>query len=346
MNIAVIFGGESSEHDISCLSAENIIKNLQDIEDVSVLKIGITLTGKWFLTQADTKSIGNGKWEEEDNVPLLIDLNMKRFMTPQGPLAIDLVFPVLHGKYGEDGTIQGLFSCLSLPFVGCGVQASATCMDKTKLNKMLDHLNIPHTPWFSFTEKEYDITKNDILDRIEKEFDFPVYIKPSRAGSSCGITKCTCKEDIEDAVLTAMEIDSIIIVEQGQVDIKELEVAVIGNNFSPIVSGVGRVMSGEEFFTYSAKYTNTASYNMIPADITPSQRDQVREYAKRVFKEIGCNGMSRVDFFLRSDGLLLLNEINTCPGFTSISMYPQLLLHDGMTYPEILDLLIKNPETM
>lgn len=346
MNVAVIFGGASSEHDISCLSAENIIRNLQKMDNVSLLKFGIKVTGEWFLTDADAEEIGKGQWEKRDNKPLSIDMESKKFKAGNEELTVDLAFPMLHGKYGEDGTIQGLLSCLSIPFVGCGVQASAVCMDKTKLNKLLDYLIIPHTPWLGFTKTEYDNRKEEILDEIDSSFDYPVYIKPSRAGSSCGITKCLSKEDLEPAIKEALSIDTIFLAEQGQENIKELEIAVIGNNYSPKVSGVGRVMSGEEFFTYSAKYTNTASYNMIPADISPEQRELARGYALKAFKECGCNGMARVDFFLRDDGLLLLNEINTCPGFTSISMYPQLLLHDGMTYTEILKLLIENPETI
>ena len=249
---------------------------------------------------------------------------------------------MLHGKNGEDGTVQGLFECVGVPYVGCGILASALCMDKVSANRVFDQIGLAHAPWITFTAAEYKNNPEIILSRMASELRLPIFVKPSRAGSSVGISKCNTAAELDAAIKEALKVDDIIIAENGIVGAKELEVAVLGKADAPVASQVGRVMSGEgdEFFNYYSKYDNTESYNMIPANISPEKAEEIREKALLAFKACTCKGLARVDFFMDGDENVYINEINTLPGFTSTSMYPQLLLKGGMTYGQLLSALI------
>jgi len=340
MNVAVLFGGRSTEHKVSCASACNVIENLTDY---NVIKIGITEDGKWYLTEASSSDIKSGLWlTSSTNKEVSANLSKGCFEAEGRTLDIDIVFPVLHGKNGEDGTVQGLFECVGVPYVGCGILASALCMDKVSANRVFDQIGLAHAPWITFTAAEYKNNPEIILSRMASELRLPIFVKPSRAGSSVGISKCNTAAELDAAIKEALKVDDIIIAENGIVGAKELEVAVLGKADAPVASQVGRVMSGEgdEFFNYYSKYDNTESYNMIPANISPEKAEEIREKALLAFKACTCKGLARVDFFMDGDENVYINEINTLPGFTSTSMYPQLLLKGGMTYGQLLSALI------
>ena len=341
MNVAVLFGGKSTEHRVSCASACNVIENLTDY---NVIKIGITEEGRWYLTQASSAHIKDGSWvSDPSNKEVSANLSKGCFEAEGSPLDIDILFPVLHGKNGEDGTVQGLFECIGIPYVGCGILSSALCMDKVSANRVFDQIGLAHAPWLTFTAAEYAKDPNALISRMSRELEFPIFVKPSRAGSSVGISKCNTEAELTSAVEEALKVDNLIIAEKGICGAMELEVAVLGKADSPVASQVGRVMSGEgdEFFNYYSKYDNTESYNMIPANISEEKSEEIRKKALLAFKACSCNGLARVDFFMDGAGNVYINEINTLPGFTSTSMYPQLLLKGGMSYGELLSALIE-----
>ncbi len=339
MTIAVLFGGKSTEYKVSCSSACNVIDNLKDYD---VIKIGITEDGKWFLTEASLADIKSGEWvNASSNKAVKADLAKGCLESDGNPLCVDMVFPVLHGKNGEDGTIQGLLECLEIPYVGCGVLSSALCMEKVSANRVFEQIGLAHAPWITFTAGEYARFGEEIIARIKNELGLPVFVKPSRAGSSVGISMCESEEELSSAVETAIAVDSLIIVEKALQGVKELEVAVLGSTDEPIASTVGRVMSAEKFFSFSSKYDNAESYNMIPADISPEKAEEIRGKAIRAYKACSCNGLARVDFFMDGEEKVYINEINTLPGFTPTSMYPQLFIKGGMSYGELLAKLIE-----
>lgn len=251
---------------------------------------------------------------------------------------LDAVFPVLHGKNGEDGTIQGLMQLSGIPFVGCDTLSSAVCMDKAVSHTLLSAANIEQAHYLWFYTSRYEQAADVILNKIEARLDFPVFVKPANAGSSVGVSRVENKEGLDAAIRKAAKEDKKILVESG-ITGKEVECAVMGNS-NPTASIVGEIGAGAEFYDYDDKYVNGVSKQIIPATISEEAAKTLQETAVRAYRLLGCTGLARVDFFVTADDRVILNEINTMPGFTSISMYPKLLMEMGMSYGEILDHLI------
>ncbi len=340
--VAVIFGGKSNEHDISLISASNVIANL-DKSKYDIIPIGITKTGRWFFYPGDVDAIKENKWETfPDNVPaaILPDPLYRGIATildgEINIVKVDVVFPVLHGKYGEDGTLQGLLDMSGLPYVGCGTFASAACMDKEYTHSVLEYNGIKMARYR--TVRQHDLSRLDeVIDNIVDDLDFPVFVKPASSGSSVGVNKANSFEELKNAIKLAFTHDKKVIVEE-YIKGRELETAVLGSD-NPFAASVGEIVSCNEFYDYQAKYILGTSGLNIPADIPGEKAREIQQTAIKAFKAIGCFGLARCDFFLSGD-TVYLNEINTMPGFTSISMYPKLMDHFGISYPELLDKLI------
>lgn len=342
--IAVVFGGASSEYEISLMSAAFVIRSIPK-EKYDVKALGITKDGRWFLYHGPVENIENGSWAADmGNVPAVISPDkglggMVAFYPEQTlMIKLDLVFPVLHGKNGEDGTIQGLFNLSGIPYVGCNTLSSAICMDKAVTHSLLSGANIEQTHYLWFYADRFAVDPERIKTKICARFSFPVFVKPANAGSSVGVSKVSRPEELETAIRKAAAEDIKIIVEEGVVG-QEVECAVLGNR-DAAASAVGEIGASAEFYDYDDKYRNGTSRTFIPARISPQAAEQVREIALRAYRYLGCAGLARVDFFVTADGRVILNEINTIPGFTSISMYPKLWLSTGMSPAELMERLM------
>ena len=344
--VVVLFGGMSSEHEVSRVSAGTFVDNL-DRSRYEVLTVGITKAGRWLYTEASSAQMADGSWEElPGNMPCVLspdraDHGMILF-TPAGQvekLHVDVVIPALHGLWGEDGTVQGLLELAGIPYVGCGVLASAACMDKAVANALFERHGIPHTPWLSCTRAQYELDPAGVCSVVEKKLGWPVFVKPANAGSSVGISKAESQTQLRDAIALALRHDRKLVFEAA-VDGQEVECAVIGAE--PAVSTrPGEILAGAEFYTYDDKYKNGVSQTLIPARLSEEKLDEVRTYAAMAYTALGCEGLARCDFFVeRGTGRVLINEINTFPGFTPISMYPKLMEHAGTPVPQLIDRLI------
>lgn len=347
MKLAVIFGGVSSEHDISCLSAASILRNL-DREKYEIYPVGITQDGRWYYCPdctADT--VENGEWERlTGKVPALFppDRSVHGLVLLRDgkteTVRLDCVFPVLHGVGGEDGTMQGLLELAGIPYVGCGVAASANSMDKSITKVLVDAAGVRQAKYY--LALRYDFERNAegvVRTAADRLGSFPVFVKPCSQGSSVGVAKANDMLELAAGLTEAFKLDDKVLVEEF-IDGHEVECAVLGNH-SPIASTVGEIAPAQEFYTFDAKYKDEASQLYIPAHITPQQIETVRQNALRVYAALGCRGLSRVDFFVtHADGEVVFNELNSIPGFTSISMYPKLFAHEGIDYPALLDRLI------
>lgn len=342
--VAVIFGGESSEYEISLLSSTFIIENL-DREKYNVVTVGITKEGAWYLYEGATSKIADGSWVNENNASAFLspDKNTGGLVVLENGQAriikLDVIFPVLHGKNGEDGTIQGIFKLSGIPYVGCGTLSSAVCMDKAVTHSLLSAANIEQAHYLWFYADRFDAEPEKIKNKIVARFDFPVFVKPANAGSSVGVSKVTSPDQLDDAIRKAAREDSKVIVEEGIVG-QEVECAVLGNRDAK-ASTVGEIGASAEFYDYDDKYKNGTSQTFIPAHLSEDKIEEIRKIAVRAYRHLGCRGLARVDFFVCPDGRVVLNEINTLPGFTSISMYPKLWMASGMTAGELLDALIE-----
>ena len=342
--VAVIFGGMSNEHDISLISASNVIAHL-DPDKYEIIPVGITKKGRWFFYPGDISGIKDGSWETNPAcvpaaiLPAPLYGGIAKISDGRMNLVkIDVVFPVLHGKYGEDGTIQGLLDMAGIPYVGCGCFASAACMDKEYAHCVLQYNGINMAKYR--TVKQSDLNNLDaVCEKIAAELKYPLFVKPACSGSSVGVNKATCFEDLKNAVKLAFTHDKKVIVEEF-IKGRELECAVLGTD-NPFASEVGEILSCNDFYDYDAKYILGTSGLNIPANIPKEASLEIRETAVKAFKALGCFGLSRVDFFLADNGKVYLNELNTMPGFTSISMYPKLMENLGIPYGELLDRLIK-----
>lgn len=342
--ILVIFGGKSSEYEVSLQSAYSVINNIPK-DKYKTLFLGITKDGKWLFYEGGAEKIPTGEWLGEKCTPAAINTDFASqsilVFRENGTekIHIDAVFPVLHGKNGEDGTVQGIFEIAGIPYVGCGVLSSAMCMDKSITNIIADCLSVPQAKWLSITAADYAKDKNSFVEKCINTLGLPVFIKPANAGSSVGISKAKTKEDIFAAMEKAFKEDSKVVAEEF-IDGHEVECAVLGNE-EPIASVTGEVIPCKEFYDYEAKYIDGDSALIIPAKLPEEQTEKVREHAVKIFKAMCCSGLSRVDFLIRkSDGKVMFNEINTLPGFTSISMYSMLFEHSGIPYGELVDRLI------
>ncbi|MBQ9375169.1 MAG: D-alanine--D-alanine ligase [Ruminococcus sp.] len=345
IRVAVIFGGKSNEHDVSLISATHVIKSISR-EKYKVIRIGITKKGHWLKYIGDVDDIANGQWEKHpDNVPCVLspDPLHKGFLVIDedgsvSNLKIDCVFPVLHGKNGEDGTIQGLLQLAQIPFVGCDMISSANCMDKDTTHTILEAHGIKTAKWVTLIESELDML-NDKCKQIESELTYPMFVKPANCGSSVGISKAHNLDELKRGIKMAFTHDTKVLVEQGLVGV-ECECAVMGNE-NPYASTIGEIEAANEFYDYDAKYENAASKVIIPARFDDDTMTKIREEAIKAYKAMGCGGLARVDFFLCDNNEIVVNEINTLPGHTSISMYPKLMEYDGMPFEEQEDKLIK-----
>lgn len=333
LKLGVIYGGMSTENKVSCVSGASVIKNLNK-EKYDITPIYIDEKGNWF----EVKNLDKNEKIEIDDVMKFL----KKF---------DVVFPVLHGLYGEDGTIQGIFELLKIPYVGCGVLASSVGMDKVYTKVIFNKAEINQTKYVyirkyedkyiyidnNFNEKVLGI--KDIEKIVIEKLKYPMFIKPSNSGSSVGISKANNQEELESAIVEASKFDKKILIEEG-IDGREVECAVLGNE-EVKSSCVGEIKAADEFYSYDAKYKNQESKTLIPANISEEKSKEIQKLAIKAFKAIDGKGLSRVDFFIEKDTeKVYINEINTLPGFTSISMYPKLFEQVGVGYTELLDKLI------
>lgn len=344
LKVAVIFGGKSNEHDISLISATHVINSIPR-DKYEVIMIGITKKGHWMQYIGDVSFIANGEWEKnQDNVPCVLspDPIDKGFIATMGDgeiqhIRVDCIFPALHGKNGEDGTIQGLFQMSQIPFVGCDMISSANCMDKEVTHTILESHGIKMAKWVSVRNYELD-SLNSKCDEIEKKLSYPMFIKPARSGSSVGISKAHNISELKDGIKHAFLHDNKVVVEQGIEGI-ECECAVMGNN-KLIVSTIGEIAPANEFYDFESKYVSSQEQTFIPARFSSEKIEEIRSVARRAYLAIGCEGLSRVDFFLNTDNEVILNEINTLPGHTPISMYPKLMENEGIDAQDEMDRLI------
>ena len=344
LSLAVIFGGVSSEHEVSRMSATSILENLSP-EKYDVHMVGITKEGKWLLYTGDVKEIVNGAWEQGPVVPAFLspDPSVHGLVvlrdTGAETIPLDVIFPALHGKNGEDGTIQGLFQLSGIPYVGCNTLSSAVCMDKAVTHTLLSAADIEQAHYLWFYADRFPAAADTIKNKIRARLDFPVFVKPANAGSSVGVSKVERYEDLDAAIEKAAREDSKIIVEEG-IRVQEVECAVLGNRDAQ-ASLVGEIGASAQFYDYDDKYINGTSQLYIPARIDEEVAEKIRQVAVRAYRLLGCSGLARVDFFVtEGDHRVVLNEINTLPGFTSISMYPKLWMAKGLTYGQLLDKLV------
>lgn len=335
MRVAVIFGGQSSEHNISCLSAASVLAAL-DRDRYEVTAIGITRDGGWFYVSDDPAD-----WARDGS--RLPEVSPTPMPTTFSQLDVDVVFPVLHGPYGEDGTIQGALELKGIPYVGSGVLASALTMDKHVTKLLLAAAGLPIGPYVCVTEGDWSQRREDVMDQLAA-LRFPVFVKPARAGSSVGISKVHDLDGIEAAVAYARTHDRKVIIEQSIESAREVECGVLANpGFAePMASICAEIVVGpeHEFYDFEAKYLDASAQLVVPADIPDALHKELADIAIRAFQVTGADGLARVDFFIDSDGGIVINEINTMPGFTSSSMFPRMWQATGMPYPAVVDHLI------
>ena len=338
--VVVIFGGQSPEHEVSLNSAFTIISNM-DEEKYFIIPIGITKQGQWLIYDGPVEHIKTGEWEKF-GTPAIIspDATQKSVLKIVGgkvkEIPIDVIFPILHGENGEDGTIQGLFEIAQIPYVGDGVLSSCVSMDKVFTKIIAKNAGIEQAKYLWFYAKELN---QDSIHQIEKELGYPCFIKPANTGSSVGITKAHDRAELEKALQYAAKFDKKVIAEEF-IDGREIECAVLGNE-NPIASGVGEIFSASEFYDYDAKYNNADSKTVVPADLPKDITDKVREVAIKVFQSVEGSGIARVDFLIQKNtNRVIFNELNTMPGFTSISMYPMLWEAEGKSKTLLIDELI------
>ena len=352
-HVLILFGGVSSEHEVSLRSAASVIDNI-DRTRWEFSALGITKDGRWFLYAGPSSRIADGSWlaDEENLLPAALSPDRSvhglYIFRPDGVQTrrVDVVFPVLHGKNGEDGTIQGFLQLAGIPFVGCDALSSGMGMDKGVTNTIADHIGVPQAKWLGVLREEYAADPASFARKAADTLGFPLFVKPANAGSSVGVAKVCGEEELDDAMRLAFLHDRKVVREEG-IDGRELECAVLGNS-DPIAPMVGEIVPCRDFYDYEAKYlTGDDSEIRIPAPVDDRTFERVQTLAKQMFLALGCTGLSRVDFFCRrSDGEILFNEINTIPGFTSISMYSKMLIAAGIPYGEIvtrpLELALEN----
>ena len=344
-NVCVLFGGMSPEHEVSLRSAEYVLENL-DPEKYNVFPVGITKEGDWVLyTGGDYSKLPTEEWMEypKNRRAAISPVRGQGLLSFEGDCVVreqvDVVFPVLHGENGEDGTVQGLLQLAGIPFVGPRLAASAVAMDKTLTKLVADNAKIPQAAWQLVTRRDMEKRMDRTLEELEGRFDYPMFVKPAGTGSSVGVSKVRTREELREALLMAAAYDEKVLVEEF-IDGIEVEVAVMGND-SPVASVCGEIDSGADFYDYDAKYITDTSVAYVPARLEENVAEQVRDMAVRVYSAIGCRGLSRVDFFVtKKDSRVVFNEINTIPGFTSISMYPKLFAASGIPGKELIDSLI------
>ena len=339
--IAVLFGGQSSEHVVSCMSAANVIDQI-DKDKYDLLLIGITEEGEWILTPS-VEEIRNDTWRDgRTHAVLSPDATRKCVIISEGDaikeVRVDVVFPVLHGLRGEDGTVQGLLELARIPYVGCGVLASAVSMDKLYTKLIVDSLGIRQADYVPVRRSQLQ-DMDSVIASVEKKLSYPVFVKPSNAGSSRGVTRADNREELITGLKEAADNDRRILVEEMIVG-REIECGVFGDGDSTKASGVGEILAAAEFYDFDAKYYNAESKTVVDPELPDGATERVREAAVKIFNAVDGYGLSRVDFFVKADGTVVFNEINTLPGFTAISMYPMLWEARGVDKRQLIDDLI------
>jgi len=337
LRVAVLFGGRSGEHEVSLMSARSVLSVL-DPAKYEVTQIGITHDGKWLTGEDALGKFESGKLDGLEHFILSPDpSDASRFATG----AIDVYFPVLHGTFGEDGTIQGLFELADVAYVGAGVLGSSVGMDKGVFKDVMVANAIPVVDTLVVLRAEIERDVLAVIGKAEKISEYPFFTKPANLGSSVGVTKCHNRSDLQEGLLEAAAFDRRVLVQKGVKNAREIEVSVLGND-EPRASVCGEVLPSREFYSYESKYIDGTSGLDIPAELPPAVSEQIREYAVRAYKAIDCAGMARVDFFVEKDtNRIYLNELNTIPGFTKISMYPKLWEASGLPYAKLVDRLIE-----
>lgn len=331
--VAILFGGQSTEHEVSRVSASSVLRNI-DLSKFDAYPIGITKDGKWFEYTGSIDKIENGEWEKDEF-----------YKSPNGQeilfnREVDVVFPVLHGLYGEDGTIQGLCKLLGAPCVGPGVMSSAVCMDKVYTKYLLENFGIKQADYVVVNAHGYSKEKEKFIKDIEEKLGYAVFIKPANSGSSVGISKAHNREELEKGLEIALEFDRKVLVERA-INAREIEVAVLGND-EPTAATPGEIIPANEFYDYEAKYSNVESKLLIPANLNEIELEDIKQKAIEIYKILDCSGLSRVDFLVDKDTKeVYLNEINTIPGFTKISMYPKMWQADNKAYNQLITDLIE-----
>lgn len=342
-NAVVLFGGQSSEHVVSCMSVINVINHINR-DKYDLLIIGITEEGHWIKTDS-INEIQDGTWKNgKISAVLSPDATMKSVILLDGEKAeyvkADVVFPVLHGLFGEDGTIQGLLELAGIPYVGCGVLASAVSMDKLYTKIIVDDLGVRQADYIAVMRDQLKDLE-PIVKKVEEKFSYPVFVKPSNAGSSKGVSRADDREKLKEALILAGQHDRKILVEE-MIAGREIECAVLGGGNIPLeASGVGEILAAAEFYDFDAKYYNSDSKTVVNPELPDGAAETVRNAAKLVFQAVDGFGLARVDFFVKEDGSVIFNEINTMPGFTAISMYPLLWEAAGVTKEELVDRLME-----
>jgi D-alanine-D-alanine ligase len=341
LRIGILFGGRSGEHEVSLASAASVIRGL-DPDKYEAVPIGISKEGHWLIGSAAQKMLpevlkgGQRVMMTADPT----DAALVRLDGSGGGQRLDVVFPVMHGTFGEDGTIQGLLDLAGLPFVGAGVLGSAIAMDKDVAKRLLQVAKIPVVPWITAPRHDWESNAEEIKGAIELKFRYPVFVKPATLGSSVGMTKVHSREELAPALNLAAEFAMKILVEQCVVA-REIEVSVLGNH-DPKASVPGEIVPHREFYDYAAKYLEEGTQLLIPAKLKPAEGKKIQQYAVDAFRALELSGMARVDFFLEKEsGKIFLNEVNTIPGFTSISMYPKMWEASGIPFRELIDKLIE-----
>lgn len=344
--VIILFGGRSSEYEVSLSSATGAYENI-DKTKYDVRLVGITKEGKFFLFEGDAGLIAADKWNEGEKYPVSLDLSRGILTYEKNgkteDLHADAVLPMIHGKFCEDGTMQGMFAVAGIPVVGCDCQSSAVSMDKV-VAKSIVAVDSDIKLAKMVVVRKYDVTDDDsvgkIREKCENKLGYPMFVKPSRAGSSVGVTKVKNAEKFDEALRKALDEDDKVLIEEAIVG-KEIEVAVLEENGRYTVGGPAEIDSGSaDFYDYETKYITDASSFYIPARISEEKQREVREDAVRIFKALDCKGFSRVDFFCTADGDIIFSEINTLPGFTPISMFPKMMISEGISYGEVLDRLV------
>jgi D-alanine-D-alanine ligase len=348
IRVGLIFGGRSSEHSVSLMSAEGVMAAINR-DKYEVVPIGITQEGRWIVTNDPMRLLASGSTQDIPPSGLLAEAashelvvleERDKAMTAVPIGQVDVIFPILHGPYGEDGTLQGLLEIAGIAYVGAGVTASAVGMDKVLFKDIARSHGLPVAPYLPITRKAWEQQPEQVLAAVEAEIGYPCFVKPANLGSSVGISKAHDRPELRAALKEAARYDRKVLVEVA-IDAREIEVSVLGND-EPIASVPGEIVPGNEFYDYAAKYLDGTSALLIPAPIPDETALEIRRMAVRAFLVVDCAGMARADFLLdRQTGAVYINEINTIPGFTPISMYPKLWEATGISYSELIDRLIE-----
>lgn len=347
--VAIVFGGMSSEHEVSCNSTCSVLQNI-DQEKFTCYKVGITKNGRWLLTNSSAEEIASGNWlQRDDNRDVTLSVNRECsgliLLDDKTVIPVDCVFPVMHGLYGEDGTIQGLCEMSGIPYVGCNVPASACSIDKLLTKRIVNGTDVRQADFVALV-RDGD-TLDHQVEKVKSYFvgRYPLFVKPAREGSSVGISKVDGPEDVRTALEVAFRYDRKVLVEEG-IKGREIEIAVLGYE-NTMASDVGEIVVENGFYSYDSKYGNaaggvTSAATRLAKDIPEELRNEIRRSAQTVYAALGCGGLSRVDFFLTDQNEIIFNEINTMPGFTKISMYPKLMEDAGVSYTELITRLIES----